>query len=456
MASDTNTNKPHKKIKDRKFGGLTARILAVNLIVPVIFVIALLYLDDYHKDLIQTEQTATEQQAALIATALSLSNTEVETLLDRFSRQTNSHLQLYNTQGKLIAEANALPGPSDKNTAVLKTTVRLDNNKRGIETVHMTRDSGSIDTKMNLIRFRVMAFFYSVLSLTILLSVYLAWIIANPLQRLARASERIRRGGDRETVIPDLSRRGDEIGALSVALRDMTQALWDRMDSIERFAADVAHELKNPLTSLHSAVETLGKVKTENDRQRLTDIIHHDVRRLDRLITDISEASRLDSALSREEMGIVDISALLETLIRPYQTDNHHKILFPAPETGTYEVRGNEGRLAQIFDNLIGNALSFSPPDGTVTINLAADKQQITITVSDEGSGIPENKKEEIFERFYTERPGHEEYGRHSGLGLSIARQIVTAHKGEIQADNIRNAAEQITGARFTVKLNKA
>jgi two-component system sensor histidine kinase ChvG len=250
----------------------------------------------------------------------------------------------------------------------------------------------------------------------------------------------------------------------------MTHALWERMDTIERFAADVAHELKNPLTSLRSAVETAVIVKKKGDREKLLGIIKHDVERLDRLISDISNASRLDAELSRQELERVDLNALLHSLLNAYRdpltrkevSDNGNIIVFNGVKLrldlafGEVLVWGLDGRLQQVFQNLISNALSFSPANGAIRISVSPDSRFVKVMVEDEGPGIPPGKLETVFERFYSERPQHESYGRHSGLGLSICRQIVTALGGEIYAENITGLGGQIKGARFTVLLRIA
>jgi two-component system sensor histidine kinase ChvG len=327
-----------------------------------------------------------------------------------------------------------------------------------------------IEEGMARVRYDVLTAALAALSLTFFLSLYLAGAIGTPLKKLALAAEAVRQHKGRQLSIPDFSRRKDEIGELSLSLRAMTQALWDRMDTIERFAADVAHEIKNPLTSLRSAVETAARIRNPEDRDRLMEIIQHDVQRLDRLISDISNASRLDAELSREEMTVsVDLSALLRQLADSRRgplaragtegeaPDGEPHIVLDLPEGAGLHVRGSESRLAQVFENLIGNALSFSPPGGTVLVRARkSGNGAIETVVTDQGPGIPENKLETIFERFYSERPKHEDYGSHSGLGLSIARQIVTAHGGFIAADNIRDETGAVTGARFTVILNGA
>lgn len=332
--------------------------------------------------------------------------------------------------------------------------------KQVMGVVMISRDGREVDYAMARVRLEVLSIFIGALSITVFVSLYLAGTIASPLRRLARAAEDVRSGKARDTAIPDMSRRKDEIGDLSVSLRAMTQALLDRMDTIERFAADVAHEIKNPLTSLRSAVETAAIVKEKKDRDKLMEIIQHDVQRLDRLITDISQASRLDAELSRDEMNIVDLRALLAQIVATHERptigaaqDEKPTVMLVVPESAQIFVRGNEGRLAQVFENLITNAVSFSPPQGTVTVRAVREKNNVHIRVEDEGPGIPEGKLDAVFERFYTERPKHEAYGSHSGLGLSIAQQIITAHHGRLYAENITDPDGKVRGARFHVIL---
>lgn len=351
----------------------------------------------------------------------------------------------------------------DKDNRLLLTAAApVQKIKQVMGVVLLSRDGREIEYAMNRVRMEVLTVFLGALSITFFVSLYLSGTIASPLRKLARAAEDVRAGKARHAAIPDLSRRRDEIGDLSVSLRAMTQALMDRMDSIERFAADVSHELKNPLTSLRSAVETVAVVKDKKDQAKLMDIIQHDVRRLDRLITDISQASRLDAELSRDEMSLVDMRALLAQLVATHEqrpvihfgmaANEKPTVTLVLPEGGLY-VRGNEGRLAQVFENLITNALTFSPPAGTVTVKALKERSICQIRVEDQGPGIPEGKLEAVFERFYTERPKHEEYGSHSGLGLSIALQIITAHNGRIWAENMMDENGHVRGARFTVQL---
>lgn len=318
--------------------------------------------------------------------------------------------------------------------------------------------------------FDIFKIFLVTFGITVFLSIYLSGVIAKPLRRLAKAAEKVRRGQADYRDIPDMSGRKDEIGELSIVLRDMTYALWERMDSIEAFAADVAHEIKNPLTSLRSAVETAQIVKKKEDLQKLLSVIQHDVERLDRLITDISHASRLDAELSRENFGPVDIKRLLRGLINVYKdpldrdpqskknedvaVKNDVTLRLYMPEKQDIFVTGSETRLMQVFQNIVANALSFSPPKTTILIAMESSPHRITLFFEDEGPGIPENKLKTIFERFYSERPGHEAFGRHSGLGLSICKQIIAAHNGVVFAENRIDHAGKVKGARFVVILN--
>ena len=319
--------------------------------------------------------------------------------------------------------------------------------------------------------FNILKIFLVTFLVTIFLSVYLSGVIARPLRKLASAAENVRKGKLKHTEIPDMSGRHDEIGELSIVLRDMTHALWERMDTIESFAADVAHEIKNPLTSLKSAVETAKIVTKKEDLEKLLGVIKHDIERLDRLITDISSASRLDAELSREAFDVIDLKQVLRNFLDAYKgplerevghrenSDEALKdgvlIMLDMPDIySEILIRGSEGRLTQVFQNILSNALSFSKVKSEIKIMVSVKSKRITVVIEDGGAGIPENKLKSIFDRFYSERPEHEEYGRHSGLGLSICKQIVTAHNGVIYAENIRDRSDEISGARFVVILN--
>lgn len=327
----------------------------------------------------------------------------------------------------------------------------------------LSTQGGDIDGIIASERRAIFSIFLVSATVMVLLSAALAGAIAEPIRRLVTAAEGVRRGVTSRAQIPDFTARDDEIGLLSGALRDMTTALLNRMEAIERFAADVAHELKNPLTSLRSAVETLPIAKAEASRDRLLEIIQHDVRRLDRLISDISDASRLDAELARDDVERVNISELLRTIVdMANQVDRGDQIkvvLIVAPTCKDVSIDGHKSRLGQVFNNLIDNARSFSPAGGEVRVSIGPaeriiDTQRRTpgynIAVEDDGPGIPAHAFERIFERFYTDRP-NQSFGNNSGLGLPISRQIVEAHGGAIQASNRVDSFGNILGARFTV-----
>ena len=297
----------------------------------------------------------------------------------------------------------------------------------------------------------------------IMLSLLLASTIAGPVRRLADSAERVRRRTKSRVEIPDFTRRRDEIGHLSGALRDMTGALYSRIEAIEMFAADVAHELKNPLTSLRSAVETLPLARNETSRARLLEVIEHDVKRLDRLISDISDASRLDAELQRHDAIPVDLRRLLTTLTSvANETKLGHDVAVETRFEGrgpndSLAVTGHDSRLGQVISNLLSNAQSFSEPGNKVRLTCRRVRSEIEIVVDDDGPGIRDDALERIFERFYTDRP-HQGFGQNSGLGLSISKQIIEAHSGRIWAENRAgppdaDGAPTVAGARFVVRL---
>ncbi len=352
---------------------------------------------------------------------------------------------------------------------ILTSAMPILQNNKPIGFVMLINRHAEINKELGEAWLNIIQIFLLTLFVTILLSIYLSGVIARPLRKLARAAENVQKGKIKDTDIPDMSRRHDEIGELSIVLKNMAHALWDRMDSIESFASDVSHEIKNPLTSLKSAVETASIVEKAEDRDKLFAIIKHDIERLDRLITDISSASRLDAELSREMFKSIDLKEVLRHLIDIYKnpldretTTRTHSdealkdgvlITLDLPDYIDLQVYGSEGRLTQVFHNILSNALSFSKAKSTIKIKVSVKENRATVTIEDEGKGIPENKLDSIFDRFYSERPEHEEYGRHSGLGLSICKQIITAHDGLIYAENMMDRSGEIKGARFNVVL---
>ena len=295
------------------------------------------------------------------------------------------------------------------------------------------------------------------LVITSALSLYLSRSITKPILSLASAAEKIKNDRSGRSEIPEVSKRDDELGDLSRALIEMTNNLWQRLDAIEKFAADVSHEIKNPLTSIKSAIETATKIKNSGKRDQLLTVILDDVNRLDRLITDISDSSRLDAELSREKFEAIDIESLLLAFhqLRKFQKRFEQKSLTLNIEKGEKQllILGHESRIVQVIDNIINNAITFAPVNSNINISVSADTTDVKITIDDEGPGIPENKLDAIFERFYSERPAAEKFGLHSGLGLSICKQIVEAHNGKIFAKNRTGYQNDITGARFIITL---
>jgi two-component system sensor histidine kinase ChvG len=324
----------------------------------------------------------------------------------------------------------------------------------------LTLEANNVDAIIARERLALIPFILIAIAVTVSSSLLLTQLIAQPVRRLARAADRVRLSGARAISLPDLARRDDELGDLTRSLEDMTQSLSERMDAIESFAADVAHEIKNPLTSLRSAVETLDLIEDPAARARLLKILKNDVQRLDRLVTDISNASRLDAELSRDLPKTVDLERLLADIVGLYQATarpGEVRVAFKAP--GGLEpvtVEGREGPLGQVFRNLIDNARSFSPLGGEVAVTLAKGRGQVIATVSDSGPGIPPENLETVFQRFYTSRPKGVAFGGNSGLGLSIARQIVEAHGGTLRAGNRMGPDGQVVGAMFVLVLPEA
>lgn len=325
--------------------------------------------------------------------------------------------------------------------------------------VLLTTRAGDIDYIIREERNAILRVFAVAASVSVVLSFLLAGTIAAPLRRLSAAADHVRKGVRSRPQIPDFSRRGDEIGDLSLSLRDMTNSLYERIDAIESFAADVAHELKNPLTSLRSAVETLPIAKTEEAKERLSGIIQHDIRRLDRLISDIADASRLDAELSRNDAEEVDLAKLLTALADLSNETGKEgaariSIEIDERDRDSYRVMGHDIRLTQVLTNLLDNARSFSPPGALVRIKARRIGDEVEVAVEDEGPGIKAEQFDRIFERFYTDRPGNESFGQNSGLGLSITKQIIEAHSGRVRAENIidENTGD-IRGARFAFRL---
>jgi two-component system sensor histidine kinase ChvG len=350
---------------------------------------------------------------------------------------------------------------NDRGEAIVSVAVPVQRFRAVRGALLLSTQGGDIDDMVESERLKIVKIFLIMAGVMVVLSMLLAGTIAGPVRRLADGAERVRRRIRSRVEIPDFTHRGDEIGHLSGALRDMTNALYSRIEAIESFAADVSHELKNPLTSLRSAVETMPLAKTEESRQRLLAVIQHDVSRLNRLISDISDASRLDAELQREEAGGVDLTKLLNTVVTVandvVRRDDGVSIKLRFEGSAKpFCVMGHDSRIGQVIDNLISNARSFSPANGTVRVVCRRVGEEVEVTVDDDGPGIRPDALERVFERFYTDRP-EQGFGQNSGLGLSISKQIVEAHGGRIWAENrVRNAGgeePQVLGARFVVRL---
>ncbi len=336
----------------------------------------------------------------------------------------------------------------------------IERDKRTVGIVLLTREAQEVEDSLLAIRLSIIALFGLALALTVLLSWYLSLTIARPILRLADAASDMREGKGRTgSVSASLLARRDEVGELANAVSDSASALWARMDATERFAADVAHELKNPLSSIRSAIETLMRIEDPARRKQLLTIIGQDVMRLDRLISDVSDASRVDAEMSRVTARPVDVVPIVRTLKElddaTRDPDNDPGMEVIAPPSGM-QVLAVEDRLVQVLRNLIGNAYSFSPRKGRILVRVKDEGTRVEISVEDQGPGIPEANLEHIFDRFYSERPRGEKFGQHSGLGLSISRQIVEALQGQISAENVRDATGKVLGARFIVRLPKA
>ena len=393
--------------------------------------------------------------------------------LERYKEAGSQNGTIYS---EVAAALTGLPSTmervNDRNELIVSVAVPIQRFRAVLGVLMLSTRGGDIDQIVRAERHAIVQVFLVALGVTMLLSVVLAATIAEPVRRLAESAEIVRRGKMRRAQIPDFTARRDEIGDLSGALRDMTNALYSRLDAIESFAADVSHELKNPLTSLRSAIETFALAKDDKSKARLMEIIQDDVKRIDRLISDISNASRLDAELSREEMSTVDMAILLETVCDLFTTTGaagevHVELTLVEGADGRpdMKVRGFDMRLGQVVRNLIDNAISFSPPGGLVMVSAARQNGFVVVKVEDQGIGISLENLDRIFDRFHTDRP--DSFGEHSGLGLAISKQIVEAHGGTIIAENrtdpkIKTVNDAKTsdeewpaslGARFIVKL---
>ncbi|RYY23155.1 MAG: HAMP domain-containing protein [Sphingomonadales bacterium] len=499
---------------------LTPRILAVNIFALALLGGGFSYLDSYRSRMVDSRVEQASREARLIAQALASTNKDAkrrDLLVLSLARDMNTRIRLYADDGKMLADSrelglrNTVLRDPDKDPWTLEAARWLDAvidtvagasrapayrersrdagldwpDVRTAQTVHgsaatvwrapdrtpvitaaapitglgvvmTTVNARDITQTVRSERYRLGVVLLIVSLSSIFLSLFLARTIVRPLRLLARAAIRVRLGRAREVVVPRLPDRSDEIGLLARALSDMTQALRARIDATESFAADVTHELKNPLASLRSAVDSLVKVKKAEHRDQLLAIVQDDVHRLDRLITDISEASRLDAQLSRATFEPVDVGALIQALLDSREARGIPagiRIAFDRQPQTPLTVLGEGARLERVFENLIENAISFSPESSLIAISARSEGEMLTVRIEDEGPGVPEDARENIFRRFHSVRPESEAFGQHSGLGLAIARTIVEAHQGSIA---VESREDRLSGARFVVRLPKA
>ncbi|WP_126171886.1 ATP-binding protein [Altericroceibacterium xinjiangense] len=480
---------------------LTTRILAVNLIPLALLGGSLFFLDTYRRQLLHERFKMARIEAQITAEALAgASRSRQEALLVQIGKEQRMRLRMYDAEGRLWADNFALARPSytlvDPGTEpfrhklartldrVVDFTVGapplplyrdLDSQRaeywpeltrarrQGLTQITLryapdrtpvitaaapvgvkgsslltTRNARDITLAVRSARQTLFTIFAFSLAVSIVLSLYLARTIIEPLRKLVRATVRVRLGRDREVEVPRMNDRGDEIGVLARAVSDMTSALRVRIDAVESFAADVAHEIKNPLASLRSAVETLTRVNDPHLRDQLIEVAAHDVRRIDRLVSEISEASRIDAELSRAKFEPVDMAALAENVIQAREGRGQNldrRVMLRCGE-GKFIVAGVPLRLERVIDNLLDNAVSFSPPGGVIQLALEQRGKSIRLTACDEGPGIPQKEREKVFTRFHSVRPETESFGNHSGLGLAIGRSIAEAHDGSLIAQD--------------------
>ena len=494
---------------------LTARILAVNLFALVLFAGALLSLDSYRERIIEERENETANQVMMIARSFSYIRSDARVAyLEQHGALHRSRIRIYDKAGTKIMDsfANAQPTYSFRDPAtepwqkkvarnidrVFDFIVRsqrltryeepkVDNAlawpeiklaKKGSaitverlapDRTHMisgaawspensfavlaTSNPRDIRTLVRAQRFDLGMFLALVALISVLLSLFLARTIVRPLRHLARAAVKVRLGRAQEVTVPRLPSRRDEIGMLARALSDMSTALRQRIDATEAFAADVAHEIKNPLASLRSALDGMDNVKDDDLREQLMNVAKSDVQRMDRLISDISEASRVDSHLAKSKFEQIDLGDMVEQLLRVRESrnvDGNVKIAFARPRRGIASVMGEDVRLERMLTNLLDNAVSFSPPAGLVEMAATCANKEVIIRITDEGPGIPEQEREAVFRRFHTERPHGESFGEHSGLGLAIARTIIEGHQGRIR---VRDREDGKAGACFEIVL---
>lgn len=498
---------------------LTTRILAVNILAIALLAGSLFYLDNYRDELTGERLHQARLQTRIISESLDSQTPEKrEELMVSFASHLESRLRLYDESGTKIADSFDLAPPTyefrnpeeepfrkdiaralDKSVDFLVLSApisdyvepekdiasswpeikSLSETRKPVSDVRyapdrtpviiaaarvpatghvllLTSNARDITRIVRAERTNVVEVIFFTAIVSILLSLFLARTIVRPIRKLARAAIRVRLGRAPEITVPRMPGRRDEIGQLARALADMSAALRYRIDATEAFAADVSHEIKNPLASLRSALEGLERVDDPDLRNQLLDVASDDVRRIDRLINDISEASRVDAELARTKFEQVDVGKMLDQLlaVREQRTTNEDiKIAFARPGRGVATVMGDGDRLERVFSNILDNAVSFSPPDGLIEILATPDAEEVVVQVADQGPGIAEDHRQNIFKRFHSDRPPGEAFGKHSGLGLAIAKTIIEGHDGTIRAID-RPDGQQ--GACFEIRLPKA
>lgn len=516
MAPDTDSPRPEPPIRWSGRVSLTTRILAVNIFALALLAGGFFYLQSYRARLIDFRIDRAVRETGLVHDALATAPVAAAPgLMMRMAERTGSRLRLYHADGRLMIDTWALAGPNyqlrdpaeeawQRHVARFLDRVidfvtrarrprtyvepqadraqawpevrRALAERRGLAeesfapdrtfmitaavpvgrsaALLMTTNARDVTRIVRAERLRLGILLLIASSLSIGLSFFLARRIVRPLRRLARAAIRVRTGRAREVSVPTLPGRQDEIGSLARAIADMSQALRQRIDATDAFAADVTHELKNPLASLRSAADALPRVSNEEQRGQLLEIIQDDTRRLDRLVTDIAEASRLDAELSRARLEPLDLGPVIESMLgqreRRGREDRGVQVAYARPRVGTAVVRGDEFRLMRIVENLLDNAVSFSPNDGLIQITATRSGDEVIVRVEDQGPGVPPELRDEIFRRFTSVRPEDERSAGHSGLGLAIARAIADGHGGRLE---VETRDERATGAAFILTL---
>lgn len=518
MAEDTAQESRLERLALPLGKSLTKRILAVNLIPLLVLAGSLFFLDSYRRQLLDERFKLARIEAQITAEALAGASIErQQALLSQIGREQSMRLRMYDAEGNLIADSFTLDTPSftfDDPVAepLTEDLARWTDNavnivvgapsappyiepestsadawpelarvrQQGLSQIELrrapddtpvinaaapvglngaslltTRNATDITQSVRNARSSLMTIILLALVLSTVLSLYLASTIIEPLRRLVSATQRVRLGRERDIEVPRMQERGDEIGLLARAVSDMTATLRHRIDAVESFAADVAHEIKNPLASLRSATDSLPRVDDPDLRAQLVDVAAHDVRRIDRLVTEISEASRIDAELSRATFERVDLTALFRNVVtrKTDRGETRGCMIDVVPEAVDTDVMGVPIRLERVAENLLDNAISFSPEGGRILVAISRAEGRIEARVCDQGPGIPEAEREKVFRRFHSHRPDEESFGNHSGLGLAIGRTIAEAHAGTLR---VEDAPPFLGGACLVLELPAA